>query len=176
MVRYTRQRLRFTQPRIPTLSHQTLIERCPSCGRAFTNGAAVLRHLNNPRSSCTHASFPPKDTNSQSPQPHERPLPDFLTPDWIDDEPSPNNSPSATSAPFCDVFPGASATFGQGDTFFNRFDQDQHASKRQENPYYPFASAAEWELAVFLHRSGLSTRDIDSFFSLQIVCFLYIKS
>jgi hypothetical protein len=178
MVRYTRQRLRFSQPLIPSLrpSHRaSTIERCPSCGRAFTNGTAVLKHLNHPKSSCSHAWIqvpPPQDTDQTSPQPNESWAPD---PDWIDYE-SPMNMDSSTNdcapGPFCELFPGASATYGQGETFLDYFDQDEHAPKRRKNLYYPFASEAEWEFAAFLHHSGLSTRAINSFFSLQIVSFL----
>jgi hypothetical protein len=140
--------------------------------------------LNHPKSNCSHAWFPPSlgspgETSPQ--QPDERPTPDsvLLDPSWIDYEPlrtTPNvdNGPLRTSetstAPFTEVFDGASAIFGKGKTFLDRFNEDEHASKRKTNVYYPFASEAEWELAFFLHRSSLSTQAIDSFFSLQIVC------
>jgi hypothetical protein len=75
-----------------------------------------------------------------------------------------------SSNPFCESFPSASALFGIGKTFLDRFDEDQHASKHQTNLYYPFASEAEWEFASFLHRSSLSTRAIDLLFTLKIVC------
>lgn len=184
MVRFTRQRLRFGQPRASHLLHQKVsIERCPSCGRAFTSGVAVLKHLNNPRSNCSHAWFPPLQendvplqSNDLEPSPSDHTLPDWISGGALESDIDTNFQTSGdySSNRFCEMFPGASAVFGQGKTFLDRFDEDEHAPKRQTNLYYPFASEAEWELASFLHRSGLSTRAIDSFFSLQVVSFPFL--
>ncbi|KAF8213514.1 hypothetical protein K438DRAFT_1902566 [Mycena galopus ATCC 62051] len=48
--------------------------------------------------------------------------------------------------------------------------KDEFASRRKENLYYPFASQAEWQMASFLLRSGMTMRDIDDFLKLQLVC------
>ena len=50
------------------------------------------------------------------------------------------------------------------------FHEDKYADMRQVNPYYPFASQAEWELASFLLKSGLSRVAVDQFLKLQFVC------
>jgi hypothetical protein len=55
------------------------------------------------------------------------------------------------------------------------FDEDSHASKRENNVYYPFASADEWELASFLVKSGLSISAIDEFLKLQLVSLIDLK-
>ena len=68
-----------------------------------------------------------------------------------------------------ELFPGASDTFGQGQTYMDLFDEDDHAGKREMNLYYPFASQPEWELASFLLKSGLSMVATDEFLKLQMV-------
>lgn len=67
-------------------------------------------------------------------------------------------------------FPGAAATFEQGRvSFLQRFDQDRFSEERRSNIYYPFASRADWELGLWLTRSGLSMAAIDGLLSLQLV-------
>jgi hypothetical protein len=51
----------------------------------------------------------------------------------------------------------------------DRFDNDQHSDSRVENIHYPFTGKDEWELASFLHSSGLSMRKIDGFLELKMV-------
>ena len=50
--------------------------------------------------------------------------------------------------------------------FFN----NQYATFRQENTYYPFALGADWQLSPWLLRSGLSMAAINDFLSLKLVC------
>jgi hypothetical protein len=71
--------------------------------------------------------------------------------------------------PFVEEYEGAAKECGRGVTFMEEFGRDQHAAKRVENLYYPFASKDEWELAAFLLRSDLSMASIDSFLSLEPV-------
>jgi hypothetical protein len=68
-----------------------------------------------------------------------------------------------------DRFPGAGQTFGDGPNFMDVFDSDVHSDMRKENPYYPFASKGEWEIASFLERCGLSMKWIDEFLGLSKV-------
>lgn len=70
---------------------------------------------------------------------------------------------------FIERFEGAAAKHGEGTTFMDNFDNDVHASKRNENLYYPFASRDEWELASYLLRSDLSVASINTFLSLSLV-------
>ncbi|PPQ98093.1 hypothetical protein CVT26_003263 [Gymnopilus dilepis] len=70
---------------------------------------------------------------------------------------------------FREDFPGASQTFGAGPTFMDLFDRDKFASERAEQPYYPFASQEEWELAAFLLRSNLSMAAIEKFLDLKLI-------
>ncbi|KAJ6564518.1 hypothetical protein B0H19DRAFT_1209885 [Mycena capillaripes] len=49
--------------------------------------------------------------------------------------------------PVKEYYKGATKTYGRGETFMDRFHQDQYSSERQTNLYYPFASAEEWEFA-----------------------------
>lgn len=67
-------------------------------------------------------------------------------------------------------FPGAATTYEQERTsFLRRFDQDQFSEERRTNLYYPFASRVDWELGLWLTRSGLSMAATDSLLSLELV-------
>ena len=55
----------------------------------------------------------------------------------------------------------------------DNFYTDKFAEERTKNPYYPFASRAEWELASFLSRANLSMKFVDEFLSLELACILY---
>jgi len=60
-------------------------------------------------------------------------------------------------------------TYGQAQTFLDRFDEDRYAPFCTMNPFYPFSSEVEWELASFLLSSDLSMRKIDEFLKLKLV-------
>ena len=51
----------------------------------------------------------------------------------------------------------------------DHFNDDKHSGLRVENIYYPFAGKDEWELASFLHSSGLLMRKINDFLKLKLV-------
>ncbi|KAH9015572.1 hypothetical protein EDB85DRAFT_2076337 [Lactarius pseudohatsudake] len=72
-------------------------------------------------------------------------------------------------SPFIQEYVGAAREYGRGTTFLQSFDRDQYAQERKKNIFYPFASRAEWEMAAFLLRSGLSMASIDSFLSLELI-------
>ncbi|KAF8802554.1 hypothetical protein BYT27DRAFT_7111964 [Phlegmacium glaucopus] len=78
-------------------------------------------------------------------------------------------SSHGSSSFFSEFYPGASKIFGSGPTFMDNFDNDQFFKERQAHPHYPFASKAEWQLASFLLRSGLSMAAMDKFFKLELV-------
>ena len=87
-----------------------------------------------------------------------------------------DNQPEATSSSFhTEPFPGAAEVFGKGQTFLSLFHEDEYTDARQANPYYPFASQPEWELASFLLRSDLSRVAVDEFLKLQLVCIIPLK-
>lgn len=67
-------------------------------------------------------------------------------------------------------FPGAAQPLPKrGESFTERMAKDEFASRRKKNLYYPFASEAEWQMASFLLRSGMTMKDIDDFLKLQLV-------
>jgi hypothetical protein len=70
---------------------------------------------------------------------------------------------------FIEEYEGAAQSFGSGTTFMDEFDSDTHQSERIDNPYYPFASKFEWELASFLLLSDLSMASIMKFLPLHLV-------
>ncbi|KAF8191579.1 hypothetical protein K438DRAFT_1590987 [Mycena galopus ATCC 62051] len=67
-------------------------------------------------------------------------------------------------------FPGAAQPLPtKGESFMDWINNDEFSAQRRENHWYPFASKAEWELASFLLRSGMTMKDIDDFLDLQLV-------
>ena len=56
----------------------------------------------------------------------------------------------------------------------DQFFSDRYATFRQENLYYPFTSAADWQLASWLLRSHLSMAAIDDFLSLKLVRLFFL--
>lgn len=55
----------------------------------------------------------------------------------------PDSMPEKSSGHYEEVYPDAGRIFGHGDNFMDEFDKDEHASERQTNPFYPFASKGE---------------------------------
>ena len=148
------------------LHQETHLSPCPRCGKCF---ADILRHLNHRDSKCgdwffllpdsglpfsPHPGFDAMDDRPPSPLASDP----ELTPDSIHGHPR-----------FQTIFPGASAVYGRGKSFMDRFNDDKHASYRVQNPYYPFADQEEWELGSFLLRSGMSMQKTDEFLRLRLV-------
>ena len=50
-----------------------------------------------------------------------------------------------------------------------QFANDEDAGARSLNPYHPFLSRDEWEIAEFLSCSGLLMGLVDNFLSLNLV-------
>ncbi|KAG1884411.1 hypothetical protein F4604DRAFT_1919615 [Suillus subluteus] len=65
------------------------------------------------------------------------------------------------------VYDGAVKIYGVGMTFMKNFNSDEYAAERVDNPYFPFASKPDWEMAAFLLRSELSMVDIDKYLRLE---------
>ena len=78
---------------------------------------------------------------------------------------------SVPNTPIEDRFPGAAQTFGKGQTLLDKFNTDRFSLYRRENLYYPFASRLEWQLTLWLLRSGISMSATDEFLALEIVNF-----
>jgi hypothetical protein len=66
-------------------------------------------------------------------------------------------------------FPGAAKTFGIGYTFLSLFNTDENNVYCKTNLYYPFSCKQDWEIVLWLLRSGLSIEKIDTFLSLEMV-------
>jgi hypothetical protein len=64
------------------------------------------------------------------------------------------------------IFPKAAATFGKGHT---PYDQVKAAEIDPNNPAYPFAGEAEWDLAYWLGTYGIPNTHIDEFLKLSWV-------
>ena len=86
-------------------------------------------------------------------------------PTGLDSIPPMPPTTSSSSVPF----PDASHIYGHGDGYLGSFFNDKYSHERASNPYYPFQSKGEWEIASFLSRSGLSMKRVDEFLSLSLV-------
>ncbi|KAF8889829.1 hypothetical protein BD779DRAFT_1610913 [Infundibulicybe gibba] len=166
--------------------------RCHRCSRQFKTRSSVLKHINQPTSSCrsmrTHKFT--RISNSHLISSHRRGLESmgdtameiqdqfqtfvFDQPETIAahegiPEPLPDAHTSQHRQMITEDFPGAAQTFGTGPTFLDKFNMDQYAMERTTNLYYPFASKEEWELASFLLLSKLSMAAINQMLSLQLI-------
>ncbi|KAF8233183.1 hypothetical protein L208DRAFT_1267967, partial [Tricholoma matsutake] len=83
------------------------------------------------------------------------------------------DEPTYHNPVFVDQHPSASRIYGKGCSFMDTFDMDEHADKQAEQPYYPFASKDEWELASILLQSNLSITAINNFLELQLVNLIF---
>ena len=154
---------------------------CPSCGKEFPTDSLVLRHMNNPQTSCQSWLQFSTSTAQEDPDPPAtaHPTPNSRTdadaPDRNENTGNENEITSdcdtSVNTHYEDVHPNTPLSFGSGPTFMDQFDTDPLASQRQENIYFPFSSKEEWGLASWLLCSGLSMRAIDDFLALPIVSF-----
>jgi hypothetical protein len=79
-----------------------------------------------------------------------------------------------TDSEFIDWHPKPPQTYGRGYTFLDSFRSDENNMCRTENHYYPFSGRKDWEVALWLLRSGLSMAKVDSFLKLEMVSFRLI--
>jgi hypothetical protein len=156
-------------------AHTSNRQRCPYCGKRF---ADILRHLNHRQSGCSDWFNNVSPLDGLAPRRHdsnndfedsETSHSDFAPQDYFP-EPSGENLTSSQRQSLRHVeFPGAGVTYGHATSFMDQFNSDQYSGSRVDNVYYPFAGKDEWELASFLHSSGLSMRKINIFLKLKLV-------
>ena len=140
---------------------------CPSCHKRFDNDSLVLRHMNNPRTTCASwLDFLESIAPSQSNRSANNHTPENSGIDHNVDT-ADYHAPATTR--YEDIHPNIPLVFGSGPGFMDNFDADPHTEKRGGNLYYPFSSRKEWSLASWLLCSGLSMRVIDDFLALPIV-------
>lgn len=159
----------LSSPRRPAMA-SSLGGQCPSCHKRFTCESSVLRHMNNPRTSCMNwfsfveSTVRPDVQISPAYQQNQSEA-------YHDDRPTHDNEAAGNLSPeyYEELHPNVPFVFGSGPGFVDVFNTDRHAEKRKDNLYYPFSSKAEWGLASWLLCSGLSMRAIDGFLALPIV-------
>jgi len=127
---------------------------CPNCQIKFRDPSAVIQHLNHPYSSCARWFV----SNRTPTNPPPAPVPGHTPASLVKD----SDGRSVE-------FPFAGRVFDRSGGFIDTFHMDKFSEERTQNPFYPFSSKGEWELASFLSRSGLSIRFIDEFLSLDLV-------
>lgn len=165
--------------------------RCPQCRGHFKKAEDLHKHLNHPMTSCrpwltelvkVSELLGHGDTHNRKVSQSD--VQDIsMENGWDMDmgqesregEDMGDLESTESAGPCRDVFPDAAKVFGKGSTFMDRFDDDENASMREDNLFYPFASREDWELASWLSRSSLSMASIDSFLSLELVSYLFLS-
>ena len=77
--------------------------------------------------------------------------------------------PDHTAMPVVDSHPNIPLIHLGGTMLVDQFANDPHATHWKKNLYYPFASRADWQLALWLLHSHLSMAAIDKFLFLELV-------
>ncbi|KAG1799139.1 uncharacterized protein BJ212DRAFT_1305591 [Suillus subaureus] len=88
----------------------------------------------------------------------------------MDDGPGPEHEGTVVEADDREevvLYFGAAKTWGRGTTFMKQFESNKYAEERASNPYFPFTSKPDWEMAAFLLQSDLSMSDIDEYLKLE---------
>jgi hypothetical protein len=75
---------------------------------------------------------------------------------------------SAAPSTYEYIYPGAGSITGRERPPFEKSDSQQERHKN--NPYFPFSGFEDWELAAWLHGSGLPMSQIDKFLHMDHVC------
>lgn len=171
---------------------------CPGCGKTFNSVAGTWNHINQPYSKCkarqdslkkasskVSAQLPVTTPSPPSPIGTLLDLPEneedhgISSGNYHQDDLEPSATPTSHFQPLLTskhlkivYHPHAGETYGHGLTFLDTFNGDPFAEHRKENIYYPFASRADWEVALFLLRSPLSKAEIDRFLKLGLVSFI----
>ena len=181
----------LNMPKAKTKLRRALkISFCPDCGRRFANETWVLQHLNQPSIACGswinelsrfHHHLPTPRNHSPVEPEHlpSRSYDRFFASETANDHQGENDDPSLyyphqdPTMPVIDYHPNTPSVHPGGTVFMDQFFNDQYATLRQENLYYPFASRTDWQLASWLLRSRLSMAAIDDFLSLELVSLLF---
>lgn len=110
------------------------------------------------------AAASPQVATATSPQPPSSPNPLSTVGDADDDSDADDNNQTR----WIEEFPHpAGVPIGEGVSCFEEWRRDQKGKKEQ--PWSPFESREEWELAQWLITSGISQKKIDSFLKLKMV-------
>jgi len=169
-------------------SVNTLMPRCPSCGKGgFATHNAISRHMSQQKSGCStwfdnlvriHEDLLGRDHDGPNHSPHTTSIDEQFGDigeynPWVnsDEEMLDGTREDNSESSPIEYFPGAAQAFVGGSTFLDRFEADQFSNCRSSNIYYPFASRGDWQMGSWLLRSGLSMSAINTFLSLDLVCF-----
>jgi hypothetical protein len=149
---------------------------CNRCGKGFVSQVSLLNHQNQHSSNCwktysimlqaqqaeeslsapyTTISKSRSESPTQSPScSHLHSPPALMSPmsdpGMMDVTDNYSIDQETNPPPFhTKVYPGAAWVCGQGQTFMDIFDEDEHARKRDRNLYYPFATQTRMGAGVF---------------------------
>jgi len=169
-------------------SVNTLMPCCPSCGKgSFATNNAISRHMSQQKSGCSTwfdnlvricKDLLGRDHDGPNHSPHTTSIDEQFGDigkynSWVnsDEEMLDGTQEDNSKSSPIKYFPGATQVFVGGSTFLGRFEADQFSNCRSSNIYYPFASRGDWQMGSWLLRSGLSMSAINTFLSLDLVCF-----
>lgn len=152
---------------------------CPACGKSFKTEHTLLQHINQPLGNCSALQHdfetlaPHRNSETHSETDDDDPMDDPMMDEGPFDDAEVDND-NTEAAPNASekhqyFYPDAGQTYGNAPSFMDLFNTDQHSNERLENPYWPFASKADWGMGSWLLRSGLSMRAIDDFLVLEKV-------
>jgi hypothetical protein len=77
--------------------------------------------------------------------------------------------PASEPDDYTDLFPEAGRVVSRGQPCGFSKILDEKKARRDQNLYFPFANKMEWELVAWIHRTGISTSEINQFIKLQYV-------
>jgi hypothetical protein len=111
-------------------------------------------------------SLSPLDRRSPSPLPP----PDLETPDEDEEiRVAEVFDTQQESREIIEEFPTAAGTIVAHEPSYFTSVLQKHLNDHGENIYYPFANSIDWELAAWMHESGLTVTEMDRFLSTQYV-------
>ncbi|KAG1867088.1 hypothetical protein C8R48DRAFT_599969, partial [Suillus tomentosus] len=160
---------------------------CPSCGKKFKDHSSVAHHMSQPLSGCNtwlEDLIQLRQSSRSPPEDHPMEVDDIephisksYEPVGLMDsgdegestERAPHDKTQDESNDVTDHFPNLPLTFKEGYTFLSLFDSDENSIYCKTNLYYLFSCRKEWQVSLWLLRSGLSMGHIDSFLALEMI-------
>ena len=167
-----------------------MTQACPCCLRRFGSSRAVHRHLGHEASPChtwyhSAALLPsidqhPSDASSSSDREHVGYRARSAGDVGSDNGDSCTDSAASLSEPrgqHVEFHPRPGRAFIRAlDIFEEIHVNDEYATLRKENRYYPFSCKQEWGLVVWISQSGLPATEVDKFLRLPYVSRFFSSS
>lgn len=139
----------------------------PQCTSGpWDNWKSLLLHINNQFSRCKEFRYTLPTTSSLVDATH--PVSNAASGESMPTSGRNINKP-IPSPRYTENHPNVPRTYGRSKNTLEHMDDDQYATRRLHNVYYPFKDELEWGLARFLCQSSLKQGEIDEFLKLPWV-------